>query len=63
MFIDLEDLESDFLDHLRSDLRFLENIQKRWIAIYGEDFKKTPDEKYESLKHLIENKMRDLGLE
>jgi hypothetical protein len=34
MFVNLEDLEDNFVEHLELDLKFLKEIQKRWKNIY-----------------------------
>lgn len=61
--VDLKDLDPNFVPYLKSDLKFLQNIYDRWIDIYGENFDKEDDNKYEELKKLIIDKMTDLSIE
>ncbi|MBR6907341.1 hypothetical protein IKN40_02280 [bacterium] len=34
MFVDIKDLDDDFVDCLKSDLKYLKALKERWIKIY-----------------------------
>lgn len=63
MFVDINDLDDDFVDCLKSDLKYLKALKERWSKIYWEDWDHKEDNKYSELKKIIEAMMKKKWLE